>query len=187
MKNNQLLKEVRQLQKIAGILKEDEGSRTSGGFRILDLDGEGITELVDIVDLADFERKVAQLEQASRKFQTAYTEMSEEVPHFADPVTSDMADVFFGGDDPLTVEPNDSISFKDWAKSVVRAYNSSSPGMQAERFQQLAVADTEGGGGGGPLQCEPGQTKWTDGPNSFFCYPTNGPNQPQRTATQHPV
>ena len=102
-----------------------EGDRTSGGFRIMDLDGEGITELVDIVDLADFERKVAQLEQASRKFQTAYTEMSEEVPHFADPITSDMADVFFGGDDPLTVEPNDSISFKDWAKSVVRAYNSS--------------------------------------------------------------
>jgi hypothetical protein len=56
-----------------------------------------------------------------------------------------------------------------------------------EKLQQLAVGDAEGTGGGSPLQCKPGETKWTDGPNSFYCYPTNGPNQPRRTATNHPA
>lgn len=140
----QFLNEVKQFQKIAGILKEtwhpddpgqpgDDGPETDpddfddvsedkkgANLRVLVDEGDAILEFTDVKNITDLENRIEKLIAKNPSFEDAF-EWYMDAPHQLE-VADQEAQYLF--DEPIDSIPSDYVvSFKAWANNIIQQGN----------------------------------------------------------------
>lgn len=140
-----LLNEIKQLQKIAGLLKEDESpkrlnyrdkpdfgfepiDKVTGGTWILDNEGESVYLIKQCPSYANFLARVKDRMKKDPNFAAAFKYFSENVEYFAQPLEDNKEygdfDDIFGEDftEMSQADPDDILTFDEWANDTTAVW-----------------------------------------------------------------